>query len=88
MSLDTNNELIQHTEELVSLVIQNFQDQSSSHKRIVALNTLGQLIVKTGKTTTPNQNLYLLCLAGVPLFLPNFSLLAPDRWVVGLEQLP
>lgn len=58
MSLDTNAEMVKHTEELVSLVIQNFQDQTSSYKRVVALNTLGQLIVKTGMSHMCMSTLY------------------------------
>lgn len=45
-----------HLEELLPLIIETLQDQSSVTKREVALRTLGQLTKSTGYVITPFKN--------------------------------
>ncbi|KAF2071336.1 hypothetical protein CYY_007349 [Polysphondylium violaceum] len=53
LSIVGGEEMIQHIDQLVPLIIDTLQDQSSTSKREVALKTLGQLASSTGYVIKP-----------------------------------
>lgn len=55
--------MMNYMDKLIPLVIDNFQEQSSSTKRNVALNTLNQLVENTGIVYSPQFSFH--CLNGV-----------------------
>src|SRR5690606_4534354 len=53
LALVGGEDMMQFMDQLLPLVIETIQDQSSSFKRKVAIRTLGQLIQSTGYVITP-----------------------------------
>uniref|UniRef100_A0A6B2KWH7 Serine/threonine-protein kinase TOR n=1 Tax=Arcella intermedia TaxID=1963864 RepID=A0A6B2KWH7_9EUKA len=53
MSSVSGDYMIAHLDELLPLVLESFQDQQSSQKRLIALQTLGDLIENTGYAIEP-----------------------------------